>query len=155
MQKEKDVFPEMEFKGTFSRKGNLKAHLLIHTGVKPFSCEICRKQFRKNADLKNHLLRIHTNSGATPFSCDICKKTFSRNGNLKVHLLIHTGVKPFSCEICRKQFRQNGELKNHLRIHTGATPFSCDICKKTFSTPSEMEFKGTPSDSYWWQTVQL
>ena len=60
---------------TFFEKGNLKKHMLIHTGEKPFACHICNKLFSKNHEVKIHM-RTHT--GEKPYSCSKCKKSFTQ-----------------------------------------------------------------------------
>ncbi|XP_068574192.1 zinc finger protein 770-like isoform X2 [Cebidichthys violaceus] len=45
---------------TFCSPSKLQRHFLIHTGLKPYSCMICRKAFRQKVHLKSHLISANT-----------------------------------------------------------------------------------------------
>ena len=60
--------------------------------VKPFACELCKKQFTKIEILKRH---IKTHMKEKEFKCSYCTKTFDRRDVLNDHVRNHTGEKPF------------------------------------------------------------
>ena len=54
---------------------------------KMFTCEICRKEFRKKSNMTQHLL-LHDKNRVLP-KCEKCGKEFSSKRNLNAHLEIH------------------------------------------------------------------
>ncbi|XP_064628260.1 zinc finger protein 768-like isoform X7 [Lineus longissimus] len=44
---------------TFTQKGHVVRHERIHTGEKPFICDICGKAFNQSGSLKSHKIAVH------------------------------------------------------------------------------------------------
>lgn len=88
----------------FTRKHNLKSHLLIHTDIKPYNCKDCSKSFRRINDLKRHEL-LHT--GEKPFKCEKCFKSFARADALLRH-----SNSPYGCQQNIFQYKNSNDHTN-------------------------------------------
>ena len=79
--------------GAWHESRNLKQHLMMHTGERPFACP---------------------EPG--------CSRAFSRRYRLKVHRRIHTGERPYVCRKCGERFFLRYYLKRHYsRRHRDET----------------------------------
>lgn len=83
---------------------------------KKYKCPHCQVGFSNNGQLKGHI-RIHTGERPYKCDEKNCGKTFTRNEELTRHKRIHSGVRPFPCSTCGKKFGRRDHLKKHTRTH--------------------------------------
>ena len=101
---------------------------IVHGGIKTFECNVYRKTFSNNVQLKHHLKsRQH--------KCDSCGRSFTRADHLRGHIkTIHEGHKDFKCESCGKSFTQAGHVRRHIKtVHEGCKNVKCESCGKSFT----------------------
>lgn len=90
-------------------------HLNVHTGVKPFQCDICNKPFREKHNLKLHIKTTHEVTREKHYKCPQCSFRTYHKHNLRQHMNTHGDVRPFACDVCSLKFTQKSHLKSHIK----------------------------------------
>uniref|UniRef100_A0A1A8F8Y8 C2H2-type domain-containing protein n=2 Tax=Nothobranchius korthausae TaxID=1143690 RepID=A0A1A8F8Y8_9TELE len=136
---------------TFSCRSRLKTHEVIHSGVKPFHCDLCPKTYMRTNDLEHHRKVVHASGDAEaqrPASllCDHCGKEFKCRSQLAIHFQTHTGERPHLCDICGRKFSRPYQLQRHkVLLHVDGEDnssldgsFACSVCGKRLKSDSQL-----------------
>ncbi|KAL8580590.1 hypothetical protein ACOMHN_046793 [Nucella lapillus] len=85
----------------FFNAAQLRAHVLSHTGERPYQCSVCSRSFTKSNARRVHM-RQHT--GEKPYVCDQCGQSFTVRVSLRTHLKSKHGV-----VVDTSMYRRQGE----------------------------------------------
>uniref|UniRef100_A0A087XXD1 Zinc finger protein 436-like n=1 Tax=Poecilia formosa TaxID=48698 RepID=A0A087XXD1_POEFO len=139
---------------TFVCRSRLKTHEAIHSGVKPFRCDLCPKAYMRTNDLQHHRSVAHS-SGAGPalrpasLLCHLCGKEFKCRSQLAIHFQTHTGERPHLCDICGRKFARQYQLKRHKALLHPSRPtvepssppdaaFTCGVCGRRLKSETQL-----------------
>lgn len=107
---------ECEFCGRlFLSKLEMKNHMKVHSGDKPFSCDQCSYRSLSKENLQNHVEKEHDKATYVCYICGLISKSKSSFWlhNRKKH---STQPEEYICTKCNIQFSSIKRLRIHLQI---------------------------------------
>ncbi|KAG4076051.1 hypothetical protein HA402_011525 [Bradysia odoriphaga] len=107
---------EQEYARVLAEEAHAKMLTARKQRPKKFKCPHCSVAFSNNGQLKGHI-RIHTGERPFKCDESNCGKTFTRNEELTRHKRIHSGARPYPCSNCGKRFGRRDHLKKHTKTH--------------------------------------
>lgn len=83
----------------------------IHTGFRPFECDVCKRRFTRRENLRSHM---NCHLSIRPFSCPICNRTFKRRAHVTSHIETHLKPQIHNCVECSISFDVLDLFLKHL-----------------------------------------
>ncbi|XP_075038683.1 zinc finger and BTB domain-containing protein 41 [Mixophyes fleayi] len=133
----------------FDRVGKYESHTRVHTGEKPFECDICNLRYSTKSNLTVHRKR-HNSETEIPrkeHKCPFCSKLHASRKTLVKHVkrfhaenaqefLTIKRIKSegWKCDICNKSFTRRPHLEEHMILHSQDKPFKCTYCDEQFKS---------------------
>ncbi|KAK1786793.1 hypothetical protein P4O66_017194 [Electrophorus voltai] len=134
---------------TFDRIGKYESHTRVHTGEKPFQCDVCLQCYSTKSNLTVHKKK-HTSDAPVQrkdHKCPFCNKLHASKKTLSKHVkrfhpdhvqdfmnMRKRKSEGWKCDICHKSFTRRPHLEEHMILHSQDKPFKCAYCDDYFKS---------------------
>lgn len=99
---------------------DLRKHMWIHEGIKPFKCPMCPYSCRSKFNLNSHKL---SHSSERPHKCPQCDKRFKSLTAVRLHSRCHTNasIQIYACNQCEYTGTRKKHVMRHMSKHHPTT----------------------------------
>uniref|UniRef100_A0A0X3PJ05 Zinc finger protein 236 n=1 Tax=Schistocephalus solidus TaxID=70667 RepID=A0A0X3PJ05_SCHSO len=115
----------------FRRSSDLRRHMFLHSGVRPYGCDFCSRRFIIQGRMLQHMIKAHGESG----NARAAQYSFSRRRYLQRLIRLQrtfTTPQKFTCHVCGAVCRTLTGLRGHVRAHTNTNIYACPHCNRAF-----------------------
>nr|XP_057934902.1 zinc finger and BTB domain-containing protein 40 [Doryrhamphus excisus]XP_057934903.1 zinc finger and BTB domain-containing protein 40 [Doryrhamphus excisus] len=135
----------------FTSAALLDKHKTMHTGLKPFICNLCNKSYQQLSGLWYHNRTNHpdvftsqTRQLKTLVQCDVCFRFFPSSSSLAKHRKAeHEGsaASTLHCPHCQDVFGGHDELQTHINSQheKSIKHWICPLCSQVSTSQPELQ----------------